>query len=153
MNSVVEKVTVNAPAAKVFNAYVNFIDEWWPRQGAKYRYTFAPEGVEPDRIRFEARHGGRFYETFADGSEYEMGRITEWNPNTKLSYTWKAPSWSGDTLIEVSFEERDDRTQVTVVHSGIEAVAEPEVAAGYGEGTTEIYGIFTSWVEENLGKL
>ncbi len=86
-----------------------------------------------------------------------MSNVTERvivnSPAAKFRYTWKAPSWSGDTLIEVTFEERDHRTHVKLVHSGIEAIADRETAAGYSEGTAEIYGIFTSWVEANLEKL
>ena len=52
-------------------------DIWWPRQGV-FPYSFAPKSTFPRHIRFEAQLNGRYYETFADDSEYEIGRITVW---------------------------------------------------------------------------
>ena len=52
---------------------------WWPRQGV-FPYSFAPKSTRPLHIRFEATPGGRYYETFADGSEYVIGTISVWSP-------------------------------------------------------------------------
>ena len=73
MTTVTETISVKAPIEKVFTAYVERIDEWWPRRGAQFRYSFAPRDVAPEHIRFEPKAGGRFYETFANGEEYVIG--------------------------------------------------------------------------------
>lgn len=150
MKVVNETITVKAPIEKVFQAYVERIDEWWPRQGQNFRYTFAPRDGEPKHIRFEAKLGGRFYETFANGDEYVIGSITAYEPPHKLAYSWKSPNWNADTLIEVSFAQTSEGTTLSLRHSGFEALDEPELAEGYQEGTTEIFGILKTWLEEHI---
>jgi len=149
MNLVTQSITINAPVQRVFDAYVNHINEWWPWRGAKYRFSFAPKEVEPKDIRFEARMGGRFYEKFSNGEEYVIGHITEWAPPAKLAYTWKDPSWKAETLIEIRLEQKGEHTLLHLRHSGFEAAGLPtEAAAGYHEGSLEIYTAFKVWVEK-----
>jgi uncharacterized protein YndB with AHSA1/START domain len=150
MKIVTQEISIRAPVEKVFDAYVNHIDEWWPWQGAQYRFTFAPKGIDPKHIRFEAKPGGRFYETFANGDEYVIGHVKEWQPPSKLVYTWKDPSWNADTLIEVSFKQTGAETMLSLRHSGFDALAQPGMAEGYQQGSVEVYGAFKSWVEVNF---
>lgn len=150
MTIVTETISVKAPIEKVFAAYVERINEWWPRRGAQFRYTFSPEDVGPDRIRFEARVGGRFYETFANGEEYVIGTIQEYSPPHKIAYTWKDPDWNAETLVEVTFAQSEDQTILNLRHTGFEALEQPGMAAGYQEGAREIYGILKTWLEANL---
>ncbi len=86
MTSLQTSIRIRAEPPAVFRAYVKQIDRWWPRQGT-YRYSFAPPETEPGHIRFESHQGGRFYEEFADGSEYVIGRIQVWEPPERLIYT------------------------------------------------------------------
>lgn len=152
MKVVTESITVRAPIGKVFDAYVNRIDEWWPRQGQQFRYSFAPSDVEPRHIRFEAQLGGRFYETFANGDEYVIGRITEYEPPHKIAYTWKDPGWSAETQIEISFTQSGEETTLSLRHSGFEKLEQPELAEGYQYGSTEIFGVLKVWLEEHLAE-
>ena len=131
----------------MFDAYVGHIDSWWVRRGT-YRYSFAPESTEPRHIRFEPRLGGRFYEEFADGSEYTIGEITEYDPPELLQYTWKSPDWPVATTITVRFSESSGRTTVSVVHDGFGVDGVPELADGYGVGYQEILGGLKAWVQD-----
>lgn len=141
---IVESVEIAAPRERVFRAYVEEIDAWWPRRGT-YRYSFAPATTEPASIRFESGAGGRFVETFADGSEYEIGRIERWEPPHRLGYTWKAPGWQQASTVEVTFTElAGDRTRVEVVHADLIAAIED----GYAAGWREILAAFTAAVEQ-----
>ncbi|HEY4717401.1 MAG TPA: SRPBCC domain-containing protein [Anaerolineales bacterium] len=149
MKVVTHSTSIAAPVEKVFNAYVNHIDEWWLRKGAKYRYSFAPKEVEPKHIQFEAKLGGRLYETFADGNQYVIGKITEWAPSSKLAYTWRDPSWKTETLIEIRFEQVGEQTMLHLRHSGFEAAGLPgEEVGGYQEGSLELYNAFKAWMEQ-----
>ena len=150
MKTVTESITVKAPIDKVFDAYVNRIDEWWPRRTDNFRFTFAPSDVEPLHIRFEPQAGGRFYETFANGEEYVIGTIQEYAPPSKIAYTWKDPDWNAETLVEISFQQSGDETTLSLRHSGFEALEQPEIAGGYSQGAKEIYGILKAWLEEQL---
>ena len=112
--------TVPLPPERAFAIFVEQMNTWWPRQGV-FPYSFAPKSTRPLHIRFEAQAGGRCYETFADGSEYTIGRITNWQPPSQLAYTWRDPTWQGDTRIQLSFEASDQGAQLTYTQTGFEA--------------------------------
>lgn len=143
MAEVNEKIDIVADRVTVFNVYVNRIDEWWPRRGEKYRYSFAPESTSPAHIRFEARAGGRFYEAFEDGSEYEIGTVETYDPPNEIVYTWKGPDWPSASTVHVRFVQNGDTTTVMVNHRGFPS---DEAAEGYGEGLREILGVFAGFV-------
>jgi hypothetical protein len=42
--------------------------------------------------RAQPRVGGRFYESRKDGSEYEIGRLTAYEPPAVVAFTFRAPS-------------------------------------------------------------
>lgn len=144
MANVNEKIDIVADQVTVFNVYVNRIDEWWPRIG-KYKYSFAPDSTEPAHIRFVAEEGGRFYEEFADGSEYTIGEVEVYDPPNEIVYTWKAPEWASPTRVRVRFVQSGSTTTVMVEHTGFEDGAE---AAGYAEGLREILGVLATFIEE-----
>jgi uncharacterized protein YndB with AHSA1/START domain len=145
MDSVTESIYIRAAKAKVFDAFVNHVNEWWPFEG-KYNYSFAPEGVQPKEIRFEAKPGGRFYETFANGEVYEIGSVADWQPPDKFSFTWKGEEYKAPTLVEVLFTEADNQTKVTLIHSGWEAAGLSDYAESYGVGWEEILQKFDTWL-------
>lgn len=145
--TIVETIDINASSDRVFDAYVNHIDNWWTRRGT-YRYSFAPETTEPKHIRFDPRLDGRFYEEFADGSQYTIGRIVEWKPPELLQYTWKAPDWPLETTITVRFTEDAGQTTVEVTHEGFGADGVPDLGDGYAVGLREILGGLKAYVQD-----
>lgn len=148
MAEVNEKIDIVADRVTVFNVYVNRIDEWWPRRGDRYRYSFAPESTAPAHIRFEPRAGGRFYEVFEDGSEYDIGSVETYDPPNEFVYTWRAPSWERASRVQVRFAQNGDTTTVMVNHTGFPS---DDVAQGYGEGLREILGVFARFVATEEG--
>ena len=150
MTAVTQSIAVKAPIEKVFDAYVMRIDEWWPRQGSQFRYSFAPEGTDPDRICFDPKEGGRFFETFTNGEEFTIGTIQEYSPPHKITFTWKDPDWDSATLIEVTFKQSGEETIINLRHSGFEMLNQPGLASGYQEGIREIYGILSIWLNEHI---
>ena len=143
MSTVNEKIDIVADQVTVFNVYVDRIDEWWPRRGAKFRYSFAPDTTEPRHIRMESERGGRFYEEFADGSEYTIGSVEVYDPPHEIVYSWQAPDWPEPTRVRVRFVQSGDTTTVMVEHTGF---PDDGTAEGYSEGLREILGIFRSFV-------
>lgn len=143
---ITESIEIAAPPDRVFRAYVEEIDVWWPRQGT-YRYSFAPADTAPASIHFEPGTGGRFLEIFADGSEYEIGRIERWDPPYRLTYSWTAPDWTQESRVDVTFTALPGgATRVEVTHTGLEARLED----GYAIGLTEILVAFAAAVgQEN----
>lgn len=151
MDSVTESIYIKAAKAKVFDAFVNHISEWWPFKG-KYTYSFAPEGIQPAQIKFEPSQGGRFYEVFENGQEYQIGEITTWQPPDQLNFTWKGQEYKAPTLVEVFFTQADGHTKVTLTHSGFAAAGVPEYAESYGVGWNEIMDKFNSWFSRETGR-
>ena len=145
MSTVNEKIDIVADQVTVFNIYVDRIDDWWPRRGEKYRYSFAPESTEPKHIRMESGAGGRFYEQFADGSEYTIGTVEVYDPPNEIVYTWNVPGWPEPTTVRVRFVQSGDTTTVMVEHTGF---PDDGSAAGYSEGLREILGILRTYIDQ-----
>jgi len=114
-----------------FRLFTRDIGKWWP---LKEGFSFG--GERADQIHLEARQGGRFFERFTDGEEYEVGKVTACSPPSRVVITWKAPEWDGPTEVEVRFSAEGDGTRVDLEHRGWEragAAAEKQ-STGYGQG-------------------
>jgi uncharacterized protein YndB with AHSA1/START domain len=148
MDRVTESIQIRADKDKVFDAFVNHINEWWPFKG-KFSYSFAPETTQPKLIAFEAHLGGRFYETFANGEQFQIGEIRAWQPPDQFSFTWKGDGYKAPTLVEVLFAESGGHTKITLTHSGWEAAGLPEYAESYGIGWQEILGKLETWFSKS----
>lgn len=125
--------TVPLPPQAAFDTFVEQMDVWWPRQGV-FPYSFAPEGAFPRQIRFEAEMNGRYYESFSDGGEYEIGRITVWQPPTALGYTWKDPAWPGHNQISLRFDSQGKGTLVTYEQDGFASAGVADLIPYYQIG-------------------
>lgn len=137
-----EAILPLAPA-EAFELYVQQIDVWWPRQGV-FPYSFAPKTTSPGHIRFEGELGGRFFETFADGSHCLIGRITAWEPPGRLAYTWRDPSWAGDTTITVAFSPHEGGTRFVAEQDGFAAAGVPELPPFYAIGNRQTLAGFVA---------
>src|SRR5271168_5401316 len=82
----------------VFRVFTEEIGKWWP---LKEGFSFGGEKAKD--IFIEGRVGGRFFERFTDGTEFEVGRITAFRPPHVVAFTWKDPSWEAETEVEVKF--------------------------------------------------
>jgi len=98
-----------------FKVFCQEIGQWWPiTQGLSF-------GGERTRdLVMEGRVGGRFYELYADGTEFDIGRVTAYQPPAIVAFTWRAPSWDGATQVEVRFIAEGTGTRVELEHSGWE---------------------------------
>ena len=132
------RVQADVPLAvgEAFEIYVHQMDVWWPRQGV-FPYSFAPKTTYPRRIRFEPKLGGRYYETFADDSEYTIGRIIGWEPPTALRYTWRAPDWSGETTIRLAFAALEQGAGLIHEQDGFAAAGVPDLIPYYQIGNKQ----------------
>src|SRR5262245_41511844 len=100
-----------APEA-AFRVFTEEIDLWW-RRGMKYRIG--------DSIHMEPGVGGRLFESFNSSNKTsEIGKITVWEPPSRLVFEWRAVNFAADenTEVEVTFQERSSGTLVTVTHRG-----------------------------------
>jgi uncharacterized protein YndB with AHSA1/START domain len=116
---------VAATPERAFRAFTEEIGQWW-RPNGLFQLTPAGPGV----MEFEPGPRGRLVEKYAGGSEYEVGRITLWDPPAALAFQWRPSSFSLEQMTEVHvrFEPVGDATRVVVEHSGWDAIEQQHVA-------------------------
>ncbi len=109
-----------------FKVFCEEIGTWWP----------GGFGGKDTRLAMETRVGGRFFETRPDGSEYEIGRLTAYEPPRVVAFTWRAPSWDATTQVEIRFfAEGASATRIELEHSGGEQDAKiRETHKNYSSG-------------------
>jgi uncharacterized protein YndB with AHSA1/START domain len=114
-----------------FKVFCEDIGRWWP----------GGFGGRDSKLFLEREVGGRFYERRADGSDYEIGRVTAYEPPSLVAFTWRAPSWEVTTQVEVRFTAEGRGTRVDLVHSGWEQSAKTRDArTNYDSGWETILG-------------
>jgi uncharacterized protein YndB with AHSA1/START domain len=96
-----------------FRLFCEEIGRWWPK-GPSFG------GKELADMFIEGRIGGRFYERYVDGTEFEIGRVTAYQPPEVVAFTWRAPSWELATHVEIRFSAEGTATRVELEHSGWE---------------------------------
>ena len=146
------QVTVDATPEDAFRIFTDEIGLWW-RRDTPY-WNDAERGLS---VRIEPGVGGRFVEVYDldTGAGFEAGRVTVWEPGTRLALTWTQVGWpeGAVTDIEVAFEPVREGTLVTVQHSGFERVG-PDGARcpiGYSIGWQELLGWFAERVNAPAG--
>jgi uncharacterized protein YndB with AHSA1/START domain len=124
-SSVLVALRVKANPERAFEVFVAEIGAWW-----KPNVLFQTTPRKPGRLSFEAGPGGRLIETLDNGKVFEIGRITAWEPPTRLAFNWRQASFPPDlvTEVEVTFEAVGDETRVSVDHRGFHRVPSPHVA-------------------------
>ena len=106
---------IRAPREKVFDAFV---------KAEHAKHWMCPRGMTIPVAEFDARVGGSYRVTMRarDGEQFTAGgRYREIARPERLAYTW---AWQGEsmpnmeTLIVVTFAERDGGTELSMTHSG-----------------------------------
>jgi uncharacterized protein YndB with AHSA1/START domain len=123
--AVIVSIRINAPPMAVFEAFVSDIGQWWVSNPL---FMLTPQG--DGALRFEPGEAGRLVTTLADGSEFEVGRITVWRPGERLALTWRQASFAPDqsTALDVRFEPAGEGTRVTVEHRGWDTIPRDHAA-------------------------
>jgi uncharacterized protein YndB with AHSA1/START domain len=118
---------VKATPERAFAAFVEEIGAWWKPNG-----LFQTTPRAPGVLAFEAGEGGRLTETLANGKVFEIGRITVWEPPSRLVFTWRQANFPPElkTEVAVGFEAVGAETRVSIEHRGFDQV--PAGAARHG---------------------
>ncbi|HYM71177.1 MAG TPA: SRPBCC domain-containing protein [bacterium] len=109
-----KSVTVARSQEAAFKQFLA-IGEWWPR-------THSYGGARAKDVFLEGRVGGRFFERFSDGEEFQVGEVVTYDPPRRVVFVWKDPDWDHPTEVEVTFHQDGDRTRVDLVHRGWEHI-------------------------------
>ena len=109
-----------------FKVFCEEIGAWWP----------GGYGGKDVQLAMETRVGGRFFEKRPDGTEYEIGRLTAYEPPRMVAFTWRAPSWDVTTEVEIRFmAEGAGATRIELEHRGWEQAAKiVETQKNYSSG-------------------
>jgi uncharacterized protein YndB with AHSA1/START domain len=124
---------VRSDIAHTFEVFVTAIGVWWPVQ------PLSAGGERTVDVTVEPRLHGRVFETWADGTVVEWGRLLAWEPPHRIAMTWTSTPVT--TEVELSFTELGPAlTRVAVEHRGWEALSETQLSedcalpGGYASG-------------------
>lgn len=111
-----KSVTVPAAPQRAFELFTAHIHEWWP-------LATHSVGIEHAvGITFGQGVGTQIIETVADGTTSAWATVTDWEPPSRVAFTWHAGTAEAEaTRVEVTFTpEGPGSTVVRLVHSGWE---------------------------------
>jgi uncharacterized protein YndB with AHSA1/START domain len=145
-------VSVSVAPADAFRIFTEEIDRWW-LGGLKFRVAGKQRGV----LHLEPRVGGRLFESFdteAGTRVHETGRVTLWDPPSRLVFDWRAVNFrAGEkTEVEVRFEPTSSGTLVTVTHRGWSLVS-ADHPVRHGLAVPEFIRMIGMWWGELLSSL
>jgi hypothetical protein len=100
-------IDVNVDPQSAFKIFTEDIDSWWER--GPHNFYNARRAVA---MRFEPGVGGRYLEVYdeATGEALEIGRITTWEPGSRL--VWRCSL--DDTEVDIRFEPNAGQTRITL---------------------------------------
>jgi uncharacterized protein YndB with AHSA1/START domain len=125
-----------------FKAFCEEMSEWWP----------GGFGGKDSIPRLELKVGGRFYERKTDGTEFDIGRVVEYQPPMQVAFTWRAPSWEATTRVDVRFSAERGGTRIELEHSGWEQDAKTrDGRKNYDSGWDTVLGYYQSFAAAAAG--
>jgi uncharacterized protein YndB with AHSA1/START domain len=126
------RVAVNP--LRAFEAFTDEIALWWQPSNLS---PLTPGG--DGRLAFEPGADGRLLTTLDNGEEFEIGRISIWEPGRRLVFTWRPASFAPEqsTEVEVRFEGVGDETRISIEHRAWDTIPRRHVARhGFPEHVT-----------------
>jgi len=125
---------VPATPARAFEAFTRKIASWW-RPDRLFQIT--PEG--DGELAFEPGVGGRLLTRLKGGETFEIGRISVWEPDRRLVFSWRQANFPPEqsTEVEVLFEPVGAETRVSIAHRGWDTIPRHHAARhGFPEHIT-----------------
>ena len=136
---VVKRVEVDVPLEEAFRMFTEELGSWWPMD------THSIGEDEVSSVIVEGGAGGRIYERWGDGTEYDWARFTAWEPPARFVMDWRPNPEPGPfTEVEVTFTAAGSGTLVELQHRGWERLGEAatKARAGYDTGWGLILGLY-----------
>lgn len=117
---IVKSIDVRCPRDRAFRLFTEEISAWWPMK--KHSRARDAAGEVTVRVDFEAKVGGRIYETLNTGEQRDWGEVLAFEPGQRLRFTFsmgRAKDKSGE--VEVRFAPLgEDASRITLTHSNWE---------------------------------
>jgi len=128
-----QATTVRSDVDHTFDVFVRTIGVWWPVQ------PFSAGGDRVRDVTVEPFLQGRVYETWADGTVVDWGRLQVWEPPVRFAMTWTATP--AVTEVELTFTALGPAlTRDCALPGGYRSGA-------YSQGWTNVLGAFAAAVE------
>jgi uncharacterized protein YndB with AHSA1/START domain len=136
-----ESVLAELPLEQAFALFTEGINEWWPLDEG---YSFGADRAR--EVHLEPWEGGRFYERWVDGDEFQTGRVIECDRPHRIVFTWRDEHERGEMEVEVRFTPEGEGTRVTVEHRGFERLGPggADLATRYSGGWPRVLQAFAS---------
>jgi uncharacterized protein YndB with AHSA1/START domain len=138
---------VSCPPATAFSLWTTRASTWWPAD-------HSVSGERGLQVVFEEHAGGRIFERAPSGTEHEWGRVTAWEPPSRLAYTWHLHVAPADaTDVEIRFVDAGaERTRVEIRHSGWERLGAPAPQRREGNrlGWTSVFPYYVEAIERGV---
>jgi uncharacterized protein YndB with AHSA1/START domain len=120
-----------------FKRFTEQISEWWPLP------DFSVGQEKSSHVVFGSAVGEQIVEHMTDGSTAIWGTIMEWEPGSRVVFTWhpgREPR--EETQVAVMFRPSEDGTEVELVHTGWNALGKEarETRNGYDGGWDVVIG-------------
>jgi len=110
-----QSVEVPLSPTEAFELFTAGIGQWWP-----YKTHFSRGPVET--LVFEPRLGGELREVCSDGFVETYGRVTVWEPPSRVVIKWMvAATTNPPTEIDVRFTPTESGCRVDLEHRGFDA--------------------------------
>jgi uncharacterized protein YndB with AHSA1/START domain len=142
---VVRSVNVELPVEETFELFTAGMDRWWPLHIHSLAVDTFEGRVTAERVVFEQHKGGRIYEVMSDGREGDWGSVLDWEPPTRVVFSWK-PNLTDNppTEIEVRFRAIGEGTEVELEHRGWERLGDlaSQRREGYETGWIRLLDLF-----------
>lgn len=125
---------VAASPARAFEAFTREIASWW-RPDPLFQITPHGDG----ELAFEPGAGGRLVTRLSNGTTFEIGSISVWEPGKRLVFAWRQASFAAEqsTEVEVLFEAIGEETRVSVEHRAWDTIPRRHAARhGFPEQVT-----------------
>ena len=119
-DSIRATIYVETSPADAFVVFTRDIDRWWQR-GPRFRVGAGAGSAHQRFLSGTMRLDGRaLVEEYPDGTSFELGTVSVWEPGARLVVGWRLPSFaSGEmTEVEVTFATQGTGTEVVLVHRG-----------------------------------
>ena len=137
-----KSIFVARPPELSFKVFCGEMAAWWP----------GGFGGKDSKLYLEPQVGGRFYERRGDGTEYDIGRVTSYQPPSLVAFSWRAPSWEVTTQVEVRFSAEAGGTRIELEHRGWEQSAKTRENRGnYDTGWGTILGHYQKFADGQAG--
>lgn len=140
-----KSVRVTLSPDDAFRRFTEQISDWWPLPG----YSVGQD--KSSHVVFGSAVGEQIVEHLADGSTETWGTIIEWEPGSRVVFTWHpGRSPQEETQVAVMFRRGEGETEVELVHTGWEVLGDEalDTRNGYDGGWAVVLGRYAGEMTE-----